>query len=108
MVITIFNVNSLSLNDSDGTHLASVTPSPTGHQLLFTHSDNTLQLKVDSSSTEPIVLEGAILPAAFSPKGSMIVSAYLDHTLQLWGTKDAKAIGKSLVGHRKRITEASL
>jgi WD40 repeat protein len=59
---------------------------------------------VDISSTKPVVLKGARSPAAFSPEGSMIVSAYLDHTLQLWGTKDAKAIGKSLVGHEKGIT----
>ncbi|KIM86175.1 hypothetical protein PILCRDRAFT_5220 [Piloderma croceum F 1598] len=101
--ITIFDVNSLS-NDSDGTRLACVTPSPTGHQLLFTYSDNTLRLKVDISSTKPVVLEGARSPAAFSPEGSVIVTAYSDHALQLWGTKDTKAIGKSLVGHRKRIT----
>jgi WD40 repeat protein len=104
MMITVFDVNSLSLNDSDGIGLASVTPSPTGHQLLFTLSDNTLWLKVDNSSTKPVLLEGARSPAAFSPEGSMIVSAYLDHALQLWGTKDTQAIGKSLVGHRKRIT----
>jgi WD40 repeat protein len=106
MVITIFNVKLLSLNDSDGTDLASVTPSPTGHQLLFTLSDNTLRLKADISSTKSVALEGARSPAAFSPEGSMIVSAYLDHALQLWGTKDTnlRAIGKSLVGHRKRVT----
>ena len=101
MVITIFDVHSLSLNS---TSLVSVTPSPTGHQLLFTLSDNTLQLKMDTSSTKHFVLEGARLPAAFSPDGSMTVSAYLDHAIQLWSTKDAKVIGKSLVGHRKRIT----
>ena len=102
MVITIFDVKLLSSNDSHGTGLASVSPSPTGHQLLFTFSDNTLRLKVDNSS--PVVLEGARSPAAFSPEGSMIVSAYLDYALQLWDTKNTKAIGKPLVGHRKRIT----
>jgi WD40 repeat protein len=84
--------------------IASVVPSPANRQLLFAMSDSTLQFVMDISSNNSIVLDGARLPAAFSPEGSTIVSAYMDHALQLWDTKDGKAIGKPLKGHRKVVT----
>lgn len=96
--ITIFDILSLS-SHCYNISIESVAPSPNSCQLLFAMSDNTLQFSMDISLTNSIVLDEARSPAAFSPKGSMIASAYMDHTLQLWDTKDAKAIGKPLEGH---------
>jgi WD40 repeat protein len=101
--ITIFNVPSLSSHSYD-IDIASVASSPTSRQLLYAMSDNTLRFAMDISSTNYIVLDGARSPAAFSPQGSMIASAYMDHTLQLWDTKDIKVIGNPLEGHRKAVT----
>ncbi|KIM74793.1 hypothetical protein PILCRDRAFT_693732 [Piloderma croceum F 1598] len=101
--ITIVDVLSLSSHSYD-IGIASVTPSPNSRQLLFAMSDNTLRFAMDISSTNSIVLDSARSPAAFSPEGSIIASAYMDHTLQLWDTKDGKAIGKPLGGHRKVVT----
>jgi WD40 repeat protein len=101
--ITIFDVLSLSSHSYD-IGIASVAPSPNGRQLLFAMSDNTLRFSMDISFTNSIVLDGARSPAAFAPEGSTIASAYMDHTLQLWDTKDAKAIGNPLGGHRRVVT----
>ena len=100
--ITIFDVTSLSANHRNVSRLASITPSPTGPQLLFTYSDNSLSLAVDISFTA--ILSGARSPAAFSSDGSTIVSVYMDHTLQLWHSKDASLMGNALWGHQKPIT----
>jgi WD40 repeat protein len=100
--IAIFDVTSLSDNHRNVSRLVSVTPSPTGQQLLFTHSDNSLSLAVDISFTG--ILSGARSPAAFSSDGSTIVSAHMDHTLQLWHSKDASLMGNALRGHQKPIT----
>jgi WD40 repeat protein len=99
--IEIFDVTSLSAHRNVSC-LASVTPSPTCQQLLFTYSDNSLSLAVDISFTA--ILSGARSPAAFSSDGSTIVSAYMDHTLQLWDSKDASLMGNALRGHQKPIT----
>jgi WD40 repeat protein len=102
-VITIFDVPSLSTHTYN-IGIACVAPSPTSRKLLFAMSDNTLRFAMDNSSTNFIVLDDARSPAAFSPEGSTIASAYIDHTLQLWDTKDGKTIGKPLEGHRKVVT----
>jgi hypothetical protein len=79
-VITIFDVLSLS-SHSYNIGITSVAPSPTNRQLLFAMSDNTLRFAMDISSTNSIMLDDAKSPAAFSPEGSTIASAYIDHTL---------------------------
>ena len=101
--IVIFNVASRSSNCNNPL-IKSIAPCPTTRQLLFLLSDNTLHLAAVDMCSKPIVLHGAISPAVFSPDGSMIISAYPDHTLQLWHSKDATCFGKPLLGHTTAIT----
>ena len=101
--IMIFDVASRSSNHNIP-FIKSIVPSPTSSRLLILLSDNTLHLvKVDISS-KPVVLHGAISPAAFSPDGSLIISASHNHMLQIWHAKDATRFGKPLLGHKKVVT----
>ena len=43
-------LNLLSADHRNHNHIASITPSPTGPQLLFTLSNNSLRLAVDTST----------------------------------------------------------
>ena len=101
--IIIFNVASCSSNHN-APLIKSIAPSPTARQLLLLLSDNTLHLVVDMPSKPTVVLHSAISPAAFSPDGSIIISAYPNHALQLWHSKDATHFGKPLLGHTMAIT----
>ena len=105
--VTVFDINLLPAPHCADNSIASITPSPTGQQLLFTFSNNNIRLSdananMDVSSTP--LLDGARPPAAFSTNGSTVVSSGMDHALLLWNSKDAKTMGKPLRGHHSTIT----
>jgi WD40 repeat protein len=104
---TLFNIESM-LTDSEEVFVISVTPSPMRRQLLFTFSDNTVRLSdAHMNVSSSFLLNGARPPAAFSTDGSTIVSAFPDHTLQLWDSKNANPVGKPFQGHCSTITAVS-
>jgi WD40 repeat protein len=55
---------------------------------------------------KPLVHQGRVLSASFSPDGSRVVTASLDNTARVWNARTGKAVGKPLV-HQGEVWSAS-